>query len=244
MSEHLTEEEQLENLKRLWKEYGQGVVIASVVAVAGYLGFNGYQASERAAAEAASAQYQTLVETVAGSIQAPLTEAQITTAKTQASALKSDAPDNFYGQSAALFLAKLEIESGDLDAAVTELRWVLSQDIDAGIGAIASQRLARVLSAQGEHDAALAELAKPVAKAFKAGVAEVRGDVYLAKGDEQAARAAFQSAIDSLTPEDYNRRMQLQLKLDDVKVALIQPPAAELEQTQPADAKKSPESKS
>lgn len=219
MSAHLTEEEQIENLKRLWKEYGQGVVIASVVAVAGYLGFNGYKASERAAAEAASAQYQTLVETVAGSLQGPLTEAQLTTAKTQAGNLKAAAADNFYGQSAGLFLAKLAAEAGDLDTAANELRWVLSQETDAGIAAIARQRLARVLSAKGEHDAALAELSKPVAEAFKAGGAEIRGDVYLAKGDEQAARAAFQSAIDSLTPEDYNRRMQIQLKLDDLSVA-------------------------
>ena len=64
MAEHLTEEEQLEALKRWWKENGQSTIIGVLLAVSGYLGWTFWQDSQRSSAEAASAIYQDLIDAV------------------------------------------------------------------------------------------------------------------------------------------------------------------------------------
>ena len=51
MSVHLTEEEQLENLKRWWKDYGKLIIAAVVICVAGYFAVTGWQDHKRQQAE-------------------------------------------------------------------------------------------------------------------------------------------------------------------------------------------------
>ena len=62
MSTHLTEEEQLEVLKRWWKDYGKTVVAAIVAAVVVYFAWTAWQDKQRVKAESASSQYDTLVK--------------------------------------------------------------------------------------------------------------------------------------------------------------------------------------
>ena len=217
MSVHLSEEEQLEVLKRWWKDYGKTVVIAVLVAVVGYFGFTTWQDQKRQKAENASATYEQLLKLVNVEPGKAISDADKATVTHLADQLKDANSKSMYAHSAAFFLAKLAVEDNKLDAAVSELKWVLSAKPDAATEQLARLRLARVLTAQKAYDEALAQLTPEPAAAFVADYAEARGDIFKLQGDLNAARTSFEKALTSIDPQQQERYMLLQMKVDDLK---------------------------
>lgn len=218
MSVHLSEEEQLEVLKRWWKEYGKTIIFAVLIAVGGYFGVTGWQNQQQAKAEAASTLYDDLITAVNVAPGETLSADSKTTAEHLASQLKDGDSSSLYAHNAALLLAKLAVEAGDLEKAATELNWVLSNKPNLATEQITRLRLARVKIAQQAYDEAEALLADS-AEAFKSEYTEARGDILHARGDLDAARTAYQQALDTTDPQQQERTMLLQLKLDDLKVS-------------------------
>lgn len=218
MSVHLSEEEQLEVLKRWWKEYGKTIIFAVLIAVGGYFGVTGWQNQQQAKAEAASTLYDDLITAVNVAPGETLSADSKTTAEHLASQLKDGDSSSLYAHNAALLLAKLAVEAGDLEKAATELNWVLSNKPNLATEQITRLRLARVKIAQQAYDEAEALLADS-AEAFKSEYTEARGDIFHARGDLDAARTAYQQALDTTDPQQQERTMLLQLKLDDLKVS-------------------------
>ena len=219
MSVHLSEEEQLENLKRWWMNYGKTVVIAVIVAVAAYFGYTAWQDQKRQKAENASAVYEQLLKLAAVDQGKTLTDADKATITHLAGELKDGNSKSMYAHSAAFFLAKLAVEEGKLDAAASELKWVLSAKPEAATEQLARLRLARVLTAQKAYDDALAQLSPEPAAAFASEYAEARGDILKQQGDLDAARTAFEKALGATDPQQQERYMLLQMKVNDLKVS-------------------------
>jgi predicted negative regulator of RcsB-dependent stress response len=146
-----------------------------------------------------------------------ITDADKATATHLAGQLKEANGKSMYAHSAAFFLAKLAVEDNQLDAAVSELKWVLSAKPDAATAQLARLRLARVLTAQKAYDEALAQLSPEPAAAFVADYAEARGDILKLQGDLDAARTSFEKALTSIDPQQQERYMLLQMKVDDLK---------------------------
>ena len=219
MTAHLSEEEQIEALKRWWDENGKSTLVSVVIVVAGYFGWQGWQDHQRNQAETASAVYQNLVEASLAE-PAALSEEKRATATHLAQQLKNEHGSSLYAQNAALVMAKLAVESNELDKAAEELSWVLSQNPQQGVALITRLRLARVQAAQGNYDLALQTLEGVEAETFTAAYAEVRGDIYLAQNKTGEARAAYQLALDKLLPSQGGQRNLLQMKLDDLKSAV------------------------
>ena len=105
-----------------------------------------------------------------------------------------------------------------LDVAVNELKWVLSAKPEAATEQLARLRLARVLTAQKVYADALAQLSPEPAAAFTSEYAEARGDILKLQGDLDAARTAFEKALAATDPQQQERYMLLQMKVDDLKV--------------------------
>lgn len=217
MSVHLSEEEQLEVLKRWWKDYGRTIIIAVLVVVVGYFGFTTWQDQKRQAAEKASVMYEELLKLVNVEPGKTISDADKATVTHLAGQLKEANSKSMYAHSAAFFLAKLAVEDNKLDAAVSELKWVLSAKPDAATEQLARLRLARVLTAQKAYDEALAQLTPEPAAAFVADYAEARGDIFKLQGDLNAARTSFEKALTSIDPQQQERYMLLQMKVDDLK---------------------------
>lgn len=212
MSAHLTEEEQLEALKRWWAENGKSLIIAVVLGVGGYVGYNGWQDSRQQSAETASAKYEEITELLRQ--QDELTDENKSTLAHLAQELKDGHSDTFYGVQAALLLAKQAVERNDLAAAETELRWAESKADVANLKQLVSLRLARVLLAQNKQDEALVLAQQPVEGAYKALFIELKGDVLAAKGETQSAAEAYQAALDALTAEQAGLAAGLRMKLN------------------------------
>jgi len=156
-----------------------------------------------------------------------LTDSDKATITHLAGELKDGNSKSLYAHSAAFFLAKLAVEEGKLDVAVNELKWVLSAQPEAATEQLARLRLARVLTAQKAFDDALAQLSPEPAAAFTSEYAEARGDILKLQGDLDAARTAFEKALAATDPQQQERYMLLQMKVDDLKVEGSAVPAGE-----------------
>jgi predicted negative regulator of RcsB-dependent stress response len=189
-----TEEEQVEALKRWWRENGRSTVVAVVVAVALGLGWQGWQRSREAAAQDTALRYQALLEALGAAEAAAAGEQAATGADPRelARALRDAQPGSVYGRFAALHLAQLAVQDGDPETAVEQLRWV-ADEASGSLRELAQLRLARVQAARGETDAALALLAAD-AVALAPAYALARGDVLLAAGRRDEALAAYREA--------------------------------------------------
>lgn len=218
MSVHLSEEEQIESLKRWWKDYGKTVVIAILVAVVGYFGYTTWQDQKRQKAENASVIYEQLLKLANAEPGKTLSDSDKATITHLAGELKDGNSHSMYAHSAAFFLAKLAVDDNKLDVAATELKWVLSAKPEAATEQLARLRLARVLTAQKSYADALAQLSPEPAAAFTSEYAEARGDILKLQGDLEAARTAYEKALAATDPQQQERFMLLQMKVDDLKV--------------------------
>ncbi len=232
MSVHLSEEEQLEVLKRWWKDYGRTVIIAVLVAVVGYFGYTTWQDQKRQKAEKASEVYEQLLKLTNAEPGKTLTDSDKATIAHLAGELKDGNSKSMYAHSAAFFLAKLAVEDNKLDVAVSELKWVLSAKPEAATEQLARLRLARVLTAQKVYADALAQLSPEPAAAFTSEYAEARGDILKLQGDLDAARTAYEKALAATDPQQQERYMLLQMKVDDLKVDSPVPAAPAEEKAQ------------
>ncbi|WP_323847084.1 YfgM family protein [Microbulbifer magnicolonia] len=242
MADHITEQEQIESLKRWWAENGKGIVTGVVLALAGYFGFQWWQGAERAKAEEASNLYQEFVAAVSANDGQPDNK-QLTTAKTIGQQLKTDYAKRIYASQAALRLAALAAEANDLEVAEKELQWALDNTGEAALQLLAKRRLAAIVAARGKPDEALKLLEGNVPPSFAALYAETRGDILLQKGDKAGARTAYQQALAQLLPEQAGSAQLLRLKAESLAGAEAAAGAAdtESEQASPAQAEEGDE---
>lgn len=222
MADHLTEQEQIESLKRWWADNGRGIVTGVALALAGYFGYQWWQTDQRTQAENASNLYQTFVEAVTANDNQP-NDQQLTTARSLAGQLKEDYDKQIYASQAALRLAALDVEKNDLEAAAEQLQWAFDHVGQDALKFVTQRRLAAVTAARGQYDEALALLdnttSGPIPGAFAALFAETRGDILLQRGDKTAARSAYVQAKAQLLPEQSNIAQLLDMKLDSIPAA-------------------------
>lgn len=213
MSDMRTEEEQIEAIKKWWDENGKQTMVAVVLVIGGWLGFNSYQDSQLQTAQAASAVYQEMLTLSASEGDADKGQRAVLLDR-----LKTEYSNTVYSQFAALFKAKDAVDAGDLALAEKELTDVVSNAKDSALQHTATVRLARVMIAAGKTDDALALLANDNVGAFEAEYQEVTGDAFVAKGDTDAARDAYSKAIVASQRIGANNPV-LSMKLDDLAVA-------------------------
>lgn len=215
MEGYLSEQEQVEAIKKWLKENGTAVIVGLVLGLGAISGWRYWQAHERARAEAASALFT--------QVMAASKSQQPAQAEKLARQVVGEYADTTYASFAALMLAKLAVEKQDLPAATQQLNWVLEHSDDAALKRLAHLRLARVLLAQGKHEEAWSQLATLPADSPSAAVAELRGDILLAQGRrEEAGKQYLQAYAGGEPGERTNESSPLALKLDNLGIT---PPA-------------------
>lgn len=210
-----TDEEQFEAIKKWWDENGKSLMIGVVVALAAVVGWQAWQANMKEKGEAASAIYEDMLEAIM--LDSPfetLEPEEKSTGRFLANRLKDEHAGSTYAHFAALFMAKLAMDEGDLGAAEQELTWALDNGLDNSLVPMAKIRLARVKLEQDKPEAAKAVLEQVKTGSWRASLEEVRGDVHYAMGEFDLARESYQLALNAL--EDGQQRPFLQMKLDDL----------------------------
>ena len=198
MDAYRTEDEQVEALKRWWKENGTSTLLTIVVVVGGYFGWQAWDKNKQQQQAAASAQYQQLLQ-VTMELEQDANDARYATASHLVDTLKTEYPGSLYAHYAALMQAKLLVDQKDLEAAQAQLRWVLDNKPEPELQYLARLRLARVMFAAGEPEQALAQMSGADYGEFASLYYELRGDIHAGQGDLEAARQDYQSALTSDT---------------------------------------------
>lgn len=135
-----------------------------------------------------------------------------------AKTLRDDFGDSAYAIYGNLLLARQQLmEAGDAAAAIESLQWAMDKAKDyPALSLVVRHRLAQAQFADGQLDEALDTLAgAQAAGAFDAMFSELKGDILLAKGDRDGARAAYLAARKQ---SQQGRSGILELKLSDLGV--------------------------
>jgi predicted negative regulator of RcsB-dependent stress response len=181
------EQERIAELKAWWEDnrwYLLGAVVAALVAFGAYQGWKVWNAKQ---ADDAAAMFRPVVTAAKDKEPKKVADA--------AQPLIDKHPRSYFASEAGLVIAKSAFESGNLPEAQKRLEWVMANGVDEHRG-VARLRLAAVLLEQKKYDEALKVLDANRDEAFAALAADMRGDVMLAQGRLDEARAAYKLAID------------------------------------------------
>lgn len=199
----LEEQEQLDQLKAFWKNYGQLVTWLVIGMLAAYAAWNGWHWWQRDQSIKAAAMFDQL-DKAARSGDADQTGRIFAD-------MRSRYPGTAFTEQAGLIAAKTQFDKGQTDAALASLAWVEANAIETEYRTIARLRAAGVLLDQKKYDDALKRLDAPLPPdapvAFAALVADRRGDILQAQGKVDEAKAAYQKAWQSMDAKVEYRRL-------------------------------------
>ena len=188
MNEYETEDQQVEALKKWWKENGASLVVGLFVGVSALFGWRYYTEQNNAHAIIASDLYMQVMQGAAmNTIDDKTIDIQ--------NQLINEYSDTPYAALSSLSLAKVEYEKDNVDAAVAQLELAVKHANEDVTRQIASLRLVNVYLEQKKYDEAKALLNEKHDAAFDAQYEELKGDLYSAQGEIAQARMAYDNAI-------------------------------------------------
>ncbi len=206
MAKHLDleEQEQLDELKHFWKQYGDLITWGLIAVFGAFAAWNGYNYWQRDQAAKASVMYDE-VERAAQSGDASRLDRALAD-------MKERFAGTAFAQQAGLLAAKTYYDKGNIDAAKTALSWVAGKSADEGYQAIAKLRLAGLLLESKAYDEALQLLSGSFPKEFIALAADRRGDILAAQGKKAEARAEYEKAYKDMDARtEYRRLVEVKL---------------------------------
>lgn len=207
MTEYLTEQEQIQQLKNWLKQYGPAIITGILLALLISYGWRYWQDYRYRILSHASSNYDEMISARAqGNLQAT---------HIQANKLLTHYAHTPYAQMAAFMLAREAVQNKNYAEAIHQLEWVMNHSSDRALHQIAVIRLARIYIEQKQPVTALSLLKKVKDEAFIGLIAEVEGDAYLALNDRDAARKSYQTALNKIPNADLSRPI-LQMKLENL----------------------------
>lgn len=201
----LEEQEQIDALKQFWRDYGRLVIAAAVAFIVGVGGTQGWKHYKRTQAQEASQEFVKLEQAVA--------KGDVNEVRHVAGEIIANYSATPYAAMSAMVVAATERQAGDLDAAADRLEWAAGNAKSEEVEVLARLRLAAVLLDQAKYDAALKQLDQTPGDAFAGLYADLRGDVLVAQGKTDEARAQYQQALEK-SSENSAWRDLVQIKLD------------------------------
>ena len=206
MAKHLDpdEQEQLDQIKHFWAQYGNLVTWVLIAVFGSVAAFNGWNYWQRTQAVKAAALFEEIDRA-----------AQVSDVERIERAL-AQVKDGFGGTTfaaqGALLAAKTLHDTGKTEAARNALAWVADSSSDKAYQAVARLRLAALDVEAKALDQALKTLEAPVPSAFEPLVADRRGDVLMEKGKPEEAKAQYLVAWRGLGEQvEYRRLVEVKL---------------------------------
>src|SRR4051812_41113557 len=202
----LEEQEQVDELKAWWNQWGtliMGAILAAALAFAAFQGWHWYQREQ--AAHAA-----TLYESLARAVQANDTKS----VRDTGGALVETYPRTMYASMGALLSARFYFDKADLKNAKAQLQWVIDRSSSPDLRDLARVRMGAILLDEKAYDDALKMADSTHAAAYDAQFAALKGDVLAAKKQTAEAKAAYQLAIEKAGKDDAPFRDSVRMRLE------------------------------
>lgn len=188
MNEYETEEQQIEALKKWWKENGSSLIIGLALGISALFGWRYYAEHKNQHALQASEIYMQVMRNVA------LKTVDDKTIDMN-NKLINDYADTPYAALSSLLLARSEYEKGNTDIALAQLELAQKHASDEVLKQVSSLRLARLYIEQKKFDQAARVLEQAHESAYDALYEELKGDLYQAQGQTEQAKQAYDRAI-------------------------------------------------
>jgi predicted negative regulator of RcsB-dependent stress response len=209
----LEEQEQLDQLKAFWKQYGNLITWLLILLLGGFAAWNGWNL------------YQGDQGSKSGSLYDELDRAAQTGDSDRATRIFADMKERYpratFTHQAGLVAARVAAEKGQYDAASASLAWVADKASDDEYRAIARLRLAGLLLDTKKYEEALKQVDAVTGRPeFIALANDRRGDILLTQGKSAEAQAAYLKAWTAMDPKlDYRRVVEAKLNLLGVQPA-------------------------
>jgi predicted negative regulator of RcsB-dependent stress response len=202
-----TEEEQVEAIKKWWSENGKSIITGVVLGITAIFGWRAYDSHTALQAEAASTLYEQMIVAARQNDNENIS--------VYANRIIDGYKSSTYSVFAAMMLAKVAAEAGELDQAEAHLRWVLDNNSQAELEHIARLRLTRIFIAADKLELAAETLNVSKPGEFVARYEELRGDIYAKQGKSEEAQLAYEKSLAN-TQASEEARSVLQMKLDNL----------------------------
>ncbi len=200
----LEEQEQIDQLKHFWNTWGTLISTVLVVVFGAVAAWNGYQFWQNRQASQASALFDAVEVAVQTGDQVRVEQAF--------GDIRSKYAGTLQAAQAALLVAKVEMDKGNVDAAKVALEWTVKNTSDDGYRAIARLRLASVLVEKKAYDQAFEALSEKFPSEMRAVVADRKGDVLALQGKAAEAISEYSSAYAALDKGvEYRRLVEVKL---------------------------------
>lgn len=218
------------------KQHGGTIVMAILLVLAGYFGWEYYQ-KNYAKVDTVAADMYTAIDDRSNALRVAQQNPDLDAAAKQSvandeAALFADIDqlvaahgDTVYAWQALMIKARQQTDANDLAGAVTTLNQATTVSvIDEGLLAITKLRYAQAMLANGDADGALTVVNESMPQAFEASRQELLGDIHVTKNQTEQAKQAYAAAWEALRERQENRAV-LTLKLQSlgVEVAPIAP---------------------
>jgi predicted negative regulator of RcsB-dependent stress response len=231
MAKHLDleEQEQLDELKHFWKQYGDLITWALIVIFGAFAAWNGYNYWQRDQSAKAAMMYDEAERAAQSGDTSRLDRAMTD--------MKERFAGTAFAQQAGLLVARTYYDKGNIDAAKASLSWVAGKSADEGYQAIAKLRLAGLLLEAKVYDEALQQLSGTFPKDFVALAADRRGDILAAQGKKNEARAEYEKAYKGMDERtEYRRLVEVKLNALGLNPSAALAPSAAAAAVSPASA--------
>ncbi|MGM9454163.1 YfgM family protein [Legionella bozemanae] len=190
MSVYMTEEEQLESIKKWWKQYGNLVTVVLSLILFGIAGYRYLHWHQAKITQQASVAYEQMM--------VALSNQNIKGVRAYANELIHQHGSTVYADAAHLTLAKIYVSKNKLDTATDELKAVATNSKMPALKQIAKIRMARIFAAEKSYTNALNELSSIDDKTYLPVINELKGDIYGATGQYQEAMSSYKLALDEV----------------------------------------------
>ena len=193
MALDLEEQEQVDELKALWKKYGSYItrgVIAFFVFYGLFQGWGYYQTKQSLGASEA---YQSIVV---------LDEKNTKEIMQKSQKLVDDYSGTPYAGRAAILFAKASYLEGNKDKAKEKLDWAASHAKESATESIALIQLGQILVEEKKYEDALKRVNDVDNEGYLGLSNDLKGDILNAMGKKEEAKKAYQEALKRFGPKD------------------------------------------
>ena len=201
----LEEQEQLDQIKHFWKQYGNLITWLLIVVLGAFASWNFYQYWQKNQSSQAAAMYDEVERTVKLAEPAKVDRVFAD--------MKEKFSSTSYAQQAGLLVAKHYYSLGQLDPAKAALTWVAEQTSEPGFQAVARLRLASLWMESKNYDEALKPLNADFPTSYRAMVSDRKGDLLQLQGKKPEAIAEYEKAY-KLFDEKIEFRRLVEVKLN------------------------------
>ncbi|QRN40940.1 MAG: tetratricopeptide repeat protein [Neisseriaceae bacterium] len=192
MALDLQQQEELEEVKRIWHGWLKWIVLFLFVVAGLYLGktaWDNYQKNKDEEATDLLVQFQNLIA-----------QNQRAEAMSILKTLQEDYSNTIPATIATSAIGTISFYSNQFEDASRHFQWIYDHQQDKLLKSMTITDLVKIKMQQKKFDEALALLEEKTEAGLQFLFEDLKGDIYMAKGEEESAKRAYDKAI-SLLPE-------------------------------------------